>query len=85
MSEVEAKRDGPAGQKVVVDDEGRFQVLDEALLRILQTTAARGRLTVNQVLEKAILNEALIEEQVRFGRRWQIRDQRDRTANVDFA
>jgi hypothetical protein len=75
----------PEGQRVVEDGEGRFRVMDQELLRILKATASRGSLTVNEVLEKAILNEALIVEQVRFGRRWQIRDERNRTADVDFA
>ena len=69
----------------MANGEGRFQVLNRELLDILELTATRGGLSVDQVIEKAILNEALIEEQVRHGRRWQIRDERDRTADVDFA
>ena len=66
------------------DEVERPDFVSEDVWRVVQLAARTNNVPVQDYVEKALLDEALILEQVRYGRRWLVRNERGDVGEVDF-
>ena len=52
--------------------------------QVVELAAEHNKVLVRDYVEKALLDEAMILEQVRFGRTWMVKDERGNVGEVDF-
>ena len=74
-----------ANARTLDDDVERPSFISEDVWRVVELAARQNKVPVSEYVEKALLDEAMILEQVRFGRRWLVKNERGDVAEVDFA
>ena len=79
MADVTNSRE-PEGADHVV----RPSFISEDVWRVAQLAAEKNNVSVRDYVEKTLLDEVLILEQVRFGRIWLVKDERGRVGEVEF-
>ena len=58
--------------------------VSEDVWKFVRLAAEQNKIPVRDYVEKALLDEAMILEQVSFGRKWLVQDKKGRTGEVDF-
>ena len=75
----------PTGNAVSRDhDVERPTFVTEEVWEFVRLAAAQNKVPIREYVEKALLDEAMILEQVKFGRKWLVQDERGRMGEVHF-